>query len=142
MKNSMRICNFLLFLVVSVSGFQTSFTRTVANRQSLIQMYSTPTKKEVESFRKADFVSAVSERTGMSKKDSEEALKAVLDIIAEEVGKGKKVSLPAFGTFSLKERSARKGRNPQTGEPLEIAASKSPSFSAAKAWKDAVNAKK
>lgn len=101
---------------------------------------SSPVKKETtDTFRKADFISAVSEKTGMNKKESEEALKAVLDVITEEVIKGKRVSLPSFGTFTLKERSARKGRNPQTGEPLDIAASKSPAFSVAKAWKDAAN---
>lgn len=92
-----------------------------------------------ESFKKGDFVAAVSEKTGMNKKESEEALQAVLDVVREEVGAGKRVSLPGFGTFTLKDRSARKGRNPQTGEELDIPASKSPGFSAAKAWKDEVN---
>jgi DNA-binding protein HU-beta len=104
---------------------------------SSTRVHSTPDK--AETFRKADFIAAVAEKTGLNKKESEEALKAVLDVITEQVSTGKRVNLPSFGTFTLKERAARKGRNPQTGEPLDIAASKSPGFSAAKAWKDAVN---
>jgi len=97
--------------------------------------------KLVETFRKADFVASVAEKTGLSKKDSEAALTAVLDTLQEQVGAGKRVNLPGFGTFTLRERAARKGRNPRTGEDLQIAASKSPGFSAAKAWKDAINKK-
>jgi DNA-binding protein HU-beta len=92
-----------------------------------------------DTFRKADFIAAVAEKTGMNKKESEDALKAVLDVVQEQVGAGKRVNLAGFGTFTLKERAARKGRNPQTGEELQIAASKSPGFSPAKAWKDAIN---
>lgn len=94
-----------------------------------------------ETFKKTDFIAAVAEKTGMSKKDSEEAVKAVLEVIQEQVSAGKRVNLAGFGTFTLKKRAARKGRNPQTGEELQIAASQSPGFSAAKAWKDAVNGK-
>lgn len=108
---------------------------------TMLAMAATDTKT-VENFRKADFVASVAEKTGMSKKDSEEALKAVLDTLQEQVGAGKRVNLPGFGTFTLRERAARKGRNPRTGEDLQIAASKSPGFSAAKAWKDAINGKK
>lgn len=92
-----------------------------------------------DTFRKAEFIAAVALKTGMNKKDSETALKAVLDVVQEQVGSGKRVNLAGFGTFTLKQRAARKGRNPQTGEELQIAASKSPGFSPAKAWKDAVN---
>lgn len=110
---------------------------------SLIISFTVPTsKEEVETFRKPDFISAIAEKTGMNKKESEAALMAVVNVIMEQVGQGKKVSIPTFGTFTLKERAARKGRNPQTGEPLDIAASKSPSFSVAKAWKDSVNSPK
>jgi len=109
---------------------------------TMLAMAATDTKTPVETFRKADFVASVAEKTGMSKKESEGALKAVLDTLQEQVGAGKRVNLPGFGTFTLRERAARKGRNPRTGEDLEIAASKSPGFSAAKAWKDAINGKK
>lgn len=96
-------------------------------------------KETSNTFRKVDFISAVANKTGMNKKESEVAMKAVLDVITEQVKHGKRVNLPSFGTFTLKQRAARKGRNPQTGEPLDIAASKSPSFTPAKAWKDLVN---
>lgn len=89
--------------------------------------------------KKAEFVTTVSEKTGMSKKDSEAAIQAVLDVFMEEVSAGKKVSFPGFGSFSLKSRAARKGRNPQTGEEIDIPESKTPGFTPAKAWKDAVN---
>ena len=92
-----------------------------------------------ETFKKADFISAVSEKTGLSKIDSEAVMQAVLRTIMEQVGAGKRVTLSGFGSFVLKERAARKGRNPQTGEELQIAASKAPGFSPAKAWKDEVN---
>ena len=94
---------------------------------------------KAETFKKADFVSSIAELTGMNKKDSEMAMQAVLQVIREEVSDGKRVSLPGFGTFALKERAARKGRNPQTGEELDIAASKNPGFTASKTWKDEIN---
>ena len=92
-----------------------------------------------ETFKKADFIMSLSEKTGMNKKESEEAMQAVFDVIQEQVAAGKKVNLAGFGTFTCKDRAARKGRNPQTGEELQIAASKAPGFSAAKAWKDTLN---
>jgi DNA-binding protein HU-beta len=92
-----------------------------------------------ETFKKSDFITSLSEKTGMNKKESEEAMQAVFDIIQEQVAAGKKVNLAGFGTFTCKDRAARKGRNPQTGEELQIAASKAPGFSAAKAWKDTLN---
>ncbi|GAX29454.1 DNA-binding protein HU-beta [Fistulifera solaris] len=94
-----------------------------------------------DTFKKADFVAAVSERTGMTKKESEVAIQAVFDTVMEEVGAGKRVNLVGFGTFTLKDRSARKGRNPQTGEEIDIPASKAPGFTVAKAWKDILNGK-
>ena len=94
-----------------------------------------------ETFKKADFVAAVADRVGVSKKEAELSLQTVLDIIQEQVGEGKKVSLPGFGSFTPKDRAERKGRNPQTGEELVIPASKSPSFSASKIWKDSINGK-
>mmetsp|Transcript_8742 Transcript_8742/g.26180 ORF Transcript_8742/g.26180 Transcript_8742/m.26180 type:complete len:177 (-) Transcript_8742:677-1207(-) len=90
-------------------------------------------------FKKGEFVASVAEKTGLSKADSERALAAVLDTITEEVADGKRISLLGFGSFKLSYRSARKGRNPQTGEELDIKASYSPSFTAAKAFKEKVN---
>ena len=89
---------------------------------------------------KAELVAAIAEKTELSKKDSEKALKAFIDVVTEELIKGEKVSLIGFGTFEVSERAAREGRNPQSGEPMKIAASKAPKFKAGKALKDMVNA--
>ncbi|MEE1102225.1 MAG: HU family DNA-binding protein [Agathobacter sp.] len=88
---------------------------------------------------KAELVAAMAEKTGLSKKDAEAALKAFTDIVAEELKKGEKIQLVGFGTFEVSERAARTGRNPQTGEEMTIAASKSPKFKAGKALKDSLN---
>ena len=90
---------------------------------------------------KADLVTAMAEKAGVSKKDAEASLKAFTDIVAEELKKGEKIQLVGFGTFEVSERAAREGRNPQTGETMKIEASKSPKFKAGKALKDMVNGK-
>lgn len=102
---------------------------------------STKKKADVEvvNLRKADFVKAVAEKTGMTKAESDLALAAVLNVIATEVADGKRISLPGFGTFKLNFRDARKGRNPATGEEIDIKASFSPSFSASKTFKEMCN---
>ena len=89
---------------------------------------------------KTELVAAISEKTELTKKDSEKALKALIDVVAEELKKGEKVQLVGFGTFELSERAARTGKNPQTGAEIKIAACKAPKFKAGKALKDAVNA--
>ncbi len=89
---------------------------------------------------KADLVAAIAERTEVSKKDAEKALKAFVDVVTEELKKGEKIQLVGFGTFEVSERAAREGRNPANGEPMQIAASKAPKFKAGKALKDAINA--
>ena len=89
---------------------------------------------------KTELVAAISEKTELTKKDSEKALKALIDVVAEELKKGEKVQLVGFGTFEVSERAAREGRNPKTGETMPIAASKTPKFKAGKALKDMVNA--
>lgn len=88
---------------------------------------------------KVDFVAAVAEKAGISKKDAGNAVDAFTTVVTEALIKGEKVSLVGFGTFEVKERAAREGRNPQTGETMQIAASKVPSFKAGKTLKDAVN---
>lgn len=88
---------------------------------------------------KAELIDAVAKKTELSKKDAEKALKAFTDVIAEQLKKGDKVQLVGFGTFEVSERAAREGRNPQTGETMTIAASKSPKFKAGKALKDMMN---
>ena len=87
---------------------------------------------------KAELVGSVAEKSGLSKKDSEKAVDAVVESIQEALGKGDKVSLVGFGTFEVRARAARKGRNPQTGEEIEIAATKVPTFKAGKGLKDTV----
>lgn len=88
---------------------------------------------------KTELVAAVAEQADISKKDAEKALKAFVDVVTEEMKKGEKVQLVGFGTFEVSERAAREGRNPRTGETMEIAASKAPKFKAGKALKDMVN---
>lgn len=89
---------------------------------------------------KNELVTAIAEQTELSKKDSEKALKAFIDVVTEELKKGEKVQLVGFGTFEVSERAERTGRNPQTKEEIKIPASKAPKFKAGKALKDMVNA--
>ena len=88
---------------------------------------------------KADLVAAVAAKSGLTAKDSAKAIDAFVTAVEEALVKGDKVSLVGFGTFEVSERAAREGRNPQTGETMKIAASKSPKFKAGKALKDALN---
>ena len=88
---------------------------------------------------KTELVAAMAEQTNLSKKDAEAALNAFIDVVSEELKKGEKVQLVGFGTFEVSERAAREGRNPQTGETMEIKASKTPKFKAGKALKDMMN---
>ena len=89
---------------------------------------------------KLDLVNAISKETGVSKKVADQALAAVLDSIKEGLKQGEKVSLVGFGTFETRKRAARKGRNPQTGKEMKIAAKTVPAFRPGKALKDTVNA--
>ncbi|MCI8750526.1 MAG: HU family DNA-binding protein [Lachnospiraceae bacterium] len=88
---------------------------------------------------KTELVAAIAEKTELSKKDSEKALKAFIDVVSEELQKGEKIQLVGFGTFEVVERAAREGRNPLTGAKMKIKASKAPKFKAGKALKDVVN---
>ena len=87
---------------------------------------------------KVELIAAVAATAGLTKKDAEKAVSATLDVITEALQKGDKVSLVGFGTFEVRERKERQGRNPQTREPMTIPTSKLPAFSAGKALKDAV----
>lgn len=87
---------------------------------------------------KSELIEAMAEAGDISKTAAGRALDAMIDAIAVALKKGETVSLIGFGTFSVKERAARTGRNPQTGAAIEIAASKTPSFKAGKALKDAL----
>ena len=88
---------------------------------------------------KVELIAAVAANAGLTKKDAEKAVTATIDVITETLQKGEKVSLVGFGTFEVRERKERQGRNPQTREPMTIPASKLPAFSAGKALKDSVN---
>ena len=88
---------------------------------------------------RTELIAAMAEKTELSKKGAEKALKAFTDVVAEELKKGEKIQLVGFGTFEVSERAAREGRNPRSGETMTIAASKSPKFKAGKALKDLVN---
>ena len=88
---------------------------------------------------KGELVAALAAKTELSKKDSEAALNALVDVIGETIAKGEKVQLIGFGTFESKTRPARTARNPRTGAEVKIAASKAPAFKAGKALKDKVN---
>ncbi|MGN1122382.1 MAG: HU family DNA-binding protein [Eubacteriales bacterium] len=87
---------------------------------------------------KTELIAAIAEKAGASKKDSEKVVNATIDVITEALAKGDKISLVGFGTFEVRERAAREGKNPQTGEKIKIAASKVPAFKAGKALKDAI----
>lgn len=87
---------------------------------------------------KSELISAVAEKSELSKKDATTAVEAVFDSITSALKNGDKVQLIGFGNFEVRERAARKGRNPQTGEEIEIAASKVPAFSPGKNLKEAV----
>jgi DNA-binding protein HU-beta len=88
---------------------------------------------------KADLVNAMAEKAGLSKTDAEGALKAFSESVTEALKAGEKVALVGFGTFSVGERAARTGQNPQTGQKIQIPAAKVPKFKAGKALKDSVN---
>ncbi len=90
---------------------------------------------------KNELITALSSKSGLSKKDTEKALKAFEEVVTEELVNGGKVQLVGFGTFDVAERAAREGRNPQTGSIMTIPASNAPRFKVGKALKDAVNAK-
>ncbi len=90
---------------------------------------------------KTELIMAVAEKTEMSKKDADQAVNAVLDTIIETVAKEEKVQIVGFGTFEVRSRSERQGRDPRTNEPMTIPASKVPAFKVGKAFKSAVSGK-
>ena len=110
---------------------RTIFERKINNENSLQEEFN---------INKTELVAAMADQAGLSKKDAEKALKAFTDVVAEELKKDGKVQLVGFGTFEVSSRAAREGRNPQSGAPMKIAASKAPKFKAGKALKDMLNA--
>ena len=89
--------------------------------------------------KKTELIAAVAEQTGLSKKDAEKALNATIDTIIKAVAEGDKIQLTGFGTFEQRQRNARTGVDPRTGNSIDIPASKVPAFKAGKAFKDIVN---
>ncbi len=90
---------------------------------------------------KTELIAAMADQAGLDKKQAEKALNAFTGIVTETLQKGDKLVLIGFGTFEARDRAERTGKNPRTGEPLTIAASKAPAFKAGKALKDALNQK-
>lgn len=88
---------------------------------------------------RSELVAKISEKSELTKKDSEKALAAFIEAVTEELAAQGKVQLVGFGTFEVREREARTGRDPRTGNPIKIPASKAPAFKAGKALKEAVN---
>ena len=91
---------------------------------------------------KAELIAAIAAKTGDTKKTAEATVNAFIETVTESLVKGDKVQLVGFGSFEVRKRAARKGRNPQTKEEIKIPASKAPVFKAGKALKDLVNEKK
>ena len=96
-------------------------------------------KKQVTAVKKPELVAQMAEMCDLTKRDTEAALNAFLEVVQQNVAEGKKVTLVGFGSFVLKERAARRGRNPATGEEMDIPACKAPGFTAGKSWKARVN---
>lgn len=87
---------------------------------------------------KTELIDAVAGKADLSKADAEKALNAVLETVEEELSRGEEVQITGFGSFKVTQRAAREGRNPQTGEPMQIPATKTPNFSAGNKLKEAV----
>ncbi|MDO9451278.1 MAG: HU family DNA-binding protein [Stagnimonas sp.] len=87
---------------------------------------------------KSELITAIADKAELSKADAGRALDSFVEVLAKALKKNDKVSLVGFGTFAVRKRAARTGRNPKTGAPLKIAASKNPTFKAGKALKDAI----
>jgi len=109
--------------------------------QTGFQLYFNPCKTEKggHQLNKNDLVAAVADSAGLSKADAAKAVDAVFDSVTSSLSAGTEVRLVGFGTFSVADRKATTGRNPRTGEAIQIAASKQPKFKAGKGLKDSVN---
>ncbi|WP_339379823.1 HU family DNA-binding protein [Azoarcus taiwanensis] len=113
-----------------------------ATRESRFETRFVPHTHQLrKSMNKGEFVEALADRLDVSRAQADRSLSAVLDIIAERMAAGEKVSFTGFGSFEVSERAARTGRNPQTGATIEIAAARVPKFSAGASLKNAVNGK-
>ena len=97
------------------------------------------TRQKATVVNKNELVASVAEKAGLTKKDAEKAVNAFVETVQQSLVEGNKIQMIGFGTFEVKERAARTGRNPRTNEEIQIPASKNPVFKAGKALKDAVN---
>ena len=88
---------------------------------------------------KQELIAAIAEKAELERDDAKKALNAFIEVVGDELKKGEKIQIIGFGTFEVSERAARESRNPQTGEAMEIKASKNPKFKAGKALKDSLN---
>lgn len=88
---------------------------------------------------KQELIASIAEKAELERDDAKKALNAFIEVVGDELKKGEKIQIIGFGTFEVSERAAREGRNPQTGEAMEIKASKNPKFKAGKALKDSLN---
>ena len=88
---------------------------------------------------KQELIAAIAEKAELERDDAKKALNAFIEVVGDELKKGEKIQIIGFGTFEVSERAAREGRNTQTGEAMEIKASKNPKFKAGKALKDSLN---
>ena len=127
-----------LFRPVSL-GITGIFEQGVASKQESRQCYDIKKPIGVRCVNKSELIDAIAADAGLSKADSGKALDATLSAVTGALKGGGSVSLVGFGTFQVKDRAARSGRNPQTGATIQIAAAKVPGFKAGKALKDAVN---
>merc|ERR1719188_1878503 len=137
----MKLVVFLFLTnLLMVLGFTPLASKgTTFNTANVLYAETKEVKEKQPTLSKSDFISRISDKTGSTKKDSEIALAAVIDVIKEEAAAGKRINISGFGTFKLTYRAARKGRNPRTGEAIDIRESYSPSFSASQTFKDACN---
>jgi len=124
-------------LLAVLSSCATAFVVPGNSRPQDVSLCATA--KDIESIRKKEFVALMASELGYSKTEAEAALLCTLEIISGSLVDGKKIVFPGFGTFEPRTRSARKGRNPKTGEEIQIKASVGAGFSAAKGLKDKLN---
>ncbi len=109
------------------------------NSKSIMCVLDESTERIV--MNKTDLIAKISDKSQLTKKDSEKALNAFVEAVTEAVAADDKVQLIGFGTFECRRREKRSGRDPRSGKPIEIPASNTPAFKAGKAFKDAVNSK-
>ncbi len=121
------------------SGYKNTVLKSLIKAIFILYMYPKDTEWRII-MKKAELVAAVAQTAELTKKDAEKAVGAVIDVITKALVEGDKVQLVGFGTFEVRQRNARTGKNPATGEEIEIPASKVPAFKAGRGLKDAVNA--